>query len=159
MSFFNYRGIIYGCHRIYYVLYDFFLLNLKEVEKYEKNEYIYYLPFLFLVLVVPTTVPKQKSNLTVGMIKTKVVKGNTSQNEILNTFGAPNLVTKNRSNDEVWSYNKMSSESAGKSQNLFLLLYASNSAISSSTTSSFDFIITFDENDIVKDYSIISSSY
>jgi hypothetical protein len=107
----------------------------------------------------PTTVPKQKSNLTVGMIKTKVVKGNTSQNEILNTFGAPNLVTKNRSNDEVWSYNKMSSESAGKSQNLFLLLYASNSAISSSTTSSFDFIITFDENDIVKDYSIISSSY
>ena len=120
--------------------------------------------FLLFVIFIfnacsSTTVPKQKSNLTVGTIKTKIVKGYTSQNEVLNIFGAPNLVTKNRSNDEVWSYNKMSSEFAGKSRDLFLLFYGSNSAVSSSTTSSFDFIITFDENDIVKDYSMISSSY
>ena len=106
-----------------------------------------------------TVVPKQKSNLTVGMIKTKVVKGETSQEEIMRTFGAPNMVTKNRSNNEVWSYNKMSTEASASGHNTSLIVYGSSSAVASRTTSSFDWIIVFDENDIVKDYSLISSSY
>ena len=42
----------------------------------------------------------QKSNLTFGVIKSKIIKGQTDQNEILKTFGAPNIVAKNKSNDE-----------------------------------------------------------
>jgi hypothetical protein len=52
--------------------------------------------------------PTQKSNLTFGMVKSKIVKGKTTQSEILQLFGSPNLTTKNKANDEVWSYNKMS---------------------------------------------------
>ena len=52
--------------------------------------------------------PTQKSNLTFGVVKSKIIKGNTTQSEILEIFGAPNLVSKNKSNNEVWSYNKMS---------------------------------------------------
>ena len=106
-----------------------------------------------------TTIPKQKSNLTVGMIKSTVIKGETTQNEVMRTFGSPNMVTKNRNNDEVWSYNKMSTDNSQKEGFATLFIVGQSSALSSSTTSSFDWIITFDKNDVVKDYSLISSSY
>lgn len=47
--------------------------------------------------------PTQKSNLTFGVVKSKIIKGNTTQSEILEIFGAPNLVSKNKSNNEVWN--------------------------------------------------------
>lgn len=106
-----------------------------------------------------SVVPKQKSNLTVGMIKSKVIKGQTNQDEIMRIFGTPNMVTKNKNNDEVWSYNKMSVDKSERESYGNLLIIGKSSAVDSKTTSSFDWIITFDENDVVKDYSLISSSY
>ena len=97
----------------------------------------------------------QKSNLTFGVVKSKIEKGKTNQTEILQIFGSPNLTTKNKSNNEVWSYNKMSVSSKGGNSAFF---DGSRASISSSSQS-FDLIITFDENDIVLDYSVISSSY
>ena len=99
--------------------------------------------------------PTQKSNLTVGVVKSKIEKGETTQAEILNIFGSPNLVTKNKSNDEVWSYNKMSVQEWSGSTDFF----SGQRASSSSSSQSFDLIITFDKNDVVKDYSVISTSY
>lgn len=99
--------------------------------------------------------PTQKSNLTFGVVKSKIQKGATTQNEILQIFGSPNLTTKNKSNNEVWSYNKMSvQERAGRTD-----FFTGQKASASSASQSFDLIITFDENDIVKDYSVISTSY
>lgn len=101
----------------------------------------------------------QKSNLTYGVIKKEIIKNETTQAEVLALFGAPNLITKNRSNDEVWSYNKMSVEKNGSDKSGWLLFVAGGTNKSASTTSSFDFIVIFDKNDIVKDYSVISSKY
>lgn len=101
----------------------------------------------------------QKSNLTMGVVKTEVIKGETTQAEILQLFGAPNLVTKNRSEEEVWNYNRMSFESVRGSDSGFAIFWSGSRAVSSTTTNSFDLIITFDENDVVKDYSVISASY
>lgn len=100
--------------------------------------------------------PAQKSNLTFGVVKSQIVKGVTTQDEILKIFGSPNLVTKNKSNNEVWSYNKMSVEERGGNQVTF---FGGQKASASSSSQSFDLIISFDDNDIVKDYSVISSSY
>lgn len=36
----------------------------------------------------------QKSNLTFGVVKSKIIKGQTTQEEILAIFGAPNMVQK-----------------------------------------------------------------
>ena len=99
--------------------------------------------------------PTQKSNLTFGVVKSKIEKGVTKQAEILNIFGSPNLVTKNKSNDEVWSYNKMSVQERAGSTDFF----TGQRASVSSSSQSFDLIITFDKNDVVKDYSVISTSY
>lgn len=90
-----------------------------------------------------------------GMVKSKVVKGETTQDEILKLFGSPNLVSKNKSNREVWSYNKMSVENKAGSTDIF----AGQRASQSSSSKSFDLIITFDENDIVADYSVVSTAY
>jgi len=103
--------------------------------------------------------PVQKSNLTVGTIKKEIVKGQTTQAEILKLFGSPNLITKNRRNNEVWNYNKMSHEAKRGTDGITLILWGGSRAMSATTTKSFDLIIEFDQNDIVKDYSIISASY
>ena len=104
----------------------------------------------------PSMQPRQKSNLTMGMVKSKIIKGETTQAEILELLGAPNLITKNKDNDEVWNYNRMSVEKGGAAASD---IWLGSRALSSTTTSSFDLIITFDESDVVKDYSVISASY
>lgn len=97
----------------------------------------------------------QDSNLTFGIVKTKVIKGTTTQDEVLKLFGSPNIITKNKGNDEVWSYNKMSVLSKG-GQTSFI---SGGKASASTSTSSFDLIVTFDDNDVVKDYSVISAKF
>lgn len=97
----------------------------------------------------------EKSNLTMGVVKSKIFKGSTSQDEILKLFGSPNLVSKNKSNREVWSYNKMSVEQKAGSTDFF----AGQRASQSSSSRSFDLIITFDEKDVVLDYSVISTAF
>lgn len=97
----------------------------------------------------------EKSNLTMGVVKSKVVKGQTTQDEILKLFGSPNLVSKNKSNREVWSYNRMSVENKAGSTDFF----AGQRASQSTSSRSFDLIITFDENDVVADYSVVSTAY
>ena len=102
-----------------------------------------------------STEPSQKSNLTFGMVKSKIEKGKTTQAEILELFGSPNLIAKNRSNDEVWSYNKMSVQSQGGRTDFLMGTKASTST----SSQSFDLIVTFDENNIVKDFSVVSTSF
>lgn len=99
--------------------------------------------------------PTQKSNLTFGVVKSKIHKGQTTQAEILQIFGSPNLVTKNKSNHEVWSYHKMSVQNKDGNTNFIFGQRASTS----SSSQSFDLIIIFNTNDVVNDYSVISASY
>lgn len=103
--------------------------------------------------------PTQKSNLTVGVVKTELIKGKTTQAEVLQLFGSPNLVTKSRSDDEVWNYNRMSFETVSGSDAGLAIFWGGSRALSSTTTKSFDLVITFDENDVVKEYSVISAAY
>lgn len=97
----------------------------------------------------------QKSNLTMGVVKSQLVKGSTTQDEVLKLFGAPNLVSKNKSNLEVWSYNRMSVEQKAGSTDFF----AGERASQSSSSRSFDLIITFDGNDVISDYSVVATAF
>lgn len=106
-----------------------------------------------------TKEPVEKSNLTMGMVKHSIIKGKTTQAEILQMFGAPNLVTKNRANHEVWNYNKMAFEAKTGQDSMTLILFGGSRAASTTTSKSFDLILEFDENDMVKDYSVISASF
>ncbi|MCK4303410.1 MAG: hypothetical protein KAY24_04165 [Candidatus Eisenbacteria sp.] len=108
---------------------------------------------------VRNTRPAQKSNLTAGMVKREIIKGKTTQADILELFGAPNLVTKNRDEDEVWNYHRMSADTASGSDSGWAIFWGGTQAVSSTSTSSFDLIIIFDEHDVINDYSLIQASY
>lgn len=131
-----------------------------------QTKQILFLSILFVItcsLIVgcASTAKKDESNsaLTAGRVKKEIEKGKTLQFDILKIFGSPNIVTKNRDNDEVWNYNKMAYESVYGSDSGWLIFWGGSRAMSSTTTKSFDLIIIFDKNDVVKDYSIISASF
>lgn len=99
------------------------------------------------------------TTLTAGNVKKEINKGVTTQADILQIFGSPNIITKNRNDDEVWNYNRMSYEAAYGSDSGVLIFWGGSRALSSTTTKSFDLIIIFDDKDVVKDYSIISATF
>ena len=70
----------------------------------------------------------------------KIIKGETTQAEILEIFGSPNIVTKNKSDNEVWNYNRMSFETATGDDGATLIFWGGSRALSTSTTKSFDLI-------------------
>lgn len=47
-----------------------------------------------------------KSNLTAGQVSLTLKKGVTTQAEVLQTFGAPNIVTQNSSGEDIWEYQR-----------------------------------------------------
>jgi len=102
---------------------------------------------------------RSDTTLTAGNVKKEINKGVTTQAEILQIFGSPNIITKNRNDDEVWNYNRISYEAAYGSDSGFLIFWGGSRALSSTTTKSFDLIIIFDDKDVVKDYSIISATF
>ncbi|WP_432204412.1 hypothetical protein ACQ9ZF_04975 [Cetobacterium somerae] len=119
--------------------------------------------FLFVSCSSPQTYDTQKSNLSVGTIKKGIVENKTTQTEVIEMFGSPNLITTSSEGTEVWSYNKSSYDSAANSKNsgfwLLLASSSSSSVVSSAATASLDLIIKFNKNQTVKEYKVISSKY
>lgn len=118
---------------------------------------------LFLITSGCATFPQKQeesqSNLTIGIVKSKIKKGETTQAEILQIFGSPNIITKNRDNDEVWNYNRMSYRTTSGADGISVIFFGGSRAMTTATTASFDLILIFDENDVVKDYSVIAAKY
>jgi len=100
-----------------------------------------------------------ESNLTIGIVKSKIKKGETTQAEILQIFGSPNIITKNRDNDEVWNYSRMSYRTTSGADGVSFIFFGGSRAMTTATTASFDLIIIYDENDVVKDYSVIAAKF
>ena len=49
---------------------------------------------------------ERRDPLTSGMAKEKLVSGVTTQGEVLETFGAPNIITRDREGRESWAYER-----------------------------------------------------
>lgn len=125
------------------------------------NRYLlaFFLGTILLLSGCASVQPVEKGNLTPGMAKTKIIKGQTTQNEVLEVFGAPNIVTKNKSGNEVWTYDKASVET-GTSDVYGTILIAGGSGSRSSTSArTFTLMIEFDDNDVVKDFSYRASAF
>jgi len=124
-----------------------------------KRQLVTLLTLFFLICGCASVQPVQKGNLTAGMVKTTITKGETIQNDILEVFGAPNIITKNKSGDEVWTYEKMSVESGSSVVVGTAIIVSGASSRTSSSSRTFTLMVEFDENDIVKDYSYRSSAF
>ncbi len=101
----------------------------------------------------------QKSNLTAGSARTLLVKGRTSQTDILKAWGSPNIVTQSSRGETVWTYSKQSYDTQSSSFAGGLFVIGGGQAVSKSAVSSFDVVITFNKNDIVKDFSVTAAQF
>jgi uncharacterized protein YycO len=101
----------------------------------------------------------QKSNLTPGMAKSKIIKGKSTQNEILEVFGAPNIITKNKSGNEVWTYDKVSVEKSATDGYGTIIVAGISKSNYSSSARTFTLMIEFDDSNVVKEYSYRSSTF
>ena len=115
--------------------------------------------WLLLLSGCASVQPVQKSNLTPGMAKAKIITGQTTQNEILEIFGSPNIITKNKSGNEVWTYDKVSIESGASQVQGTLLIVGGVGVRSSTSARTFTLMIEFDDNNVVKDFSYRSSAF
>ena len=104
--------------------------------------------FLALAILTPTLMlisgcqPQPRpSNLTAGMAKKNIVKGQTTQAEVMEVFGPPDLVT-HRDDTQLWTYDKISQDVETSSD------WRRTRASNRSTM----LIIYFDPNDVVRDY-------
>lgn len=99
----------------------------------------------------PKQDPADQSNLTQGMAKKTIVKGQTTQTEILEVFGPPDLTTY-KDGKEVWTYDKVSHEVTSSGSYFTVLIAGTNSKSASSSSRSTMLILYFDEADVVQDY-------
>lgn len=113
---------------------------------------------------IPTT--DTKNSLTQGQVQITLKKDVTTQAEVLDVFGAPNLVSLNSSGEEIWTYQRnatVGSESASSAYGTFILFGASTRSSGFEQSSrTMTLIIKFkDFNGIkkVSDFSSRSSSF
>ena len=126
--------------------------------------------FLFILSILlsgcvtaPEPLTKKNSGLTQGMVQMNVEVGKTSKTEILETFGAPNITTRDSSGDEVWTYQRQAQTNQSSSQSGYwtIILAGKKSKASGFETSSrmMTLIIKFNKNDIVTDFKSRESNF
>ncbi len=125
------------------------------------SSFLYLLLFTLLVFSCSSnqTQSKQKSNLTFATIKKHIIKNKTSQAEVIELLGSPNITSKTKNGREVWTYSRQSTDSKAGGSGWTAIFAGSSQAYNTSSSSTFDLIIKFNKKDIVVDYSIVSSQF
>ena len=128
-------------------------------------------PILFvgLGLALPGCVPppqpltERNSALTQGSIQLNLVVGQTTKAQVLETFGAPNITTRDGSGREVWTYQRAAqvSQSSSRSGYWTVILGGQSSEASGFESGSrmITLIIKFDSSDVVTDFRSRTSDF
>lgn len=133
------------------------------------------------VAVVSASVPasakdKDEANaLTHGMVQMTLKVGQTTQTEILENFGGPNITTVDGTGQEMWVYDRHATVSYDKQSGFSIGLgiggggggvgaggglgFGSKKGKSSTSTRAMTLIIKFDANKVVSDFKSRSSSF
>tara|TARA_B100000959_G_scaffold251706_1_gene281274 strand:+ start:49 stop:444 length:396 start_codon:yes stop_codon:yes gene_type:complete len=119
--------------------------------------------FLTGCVTAPEPLTKKNSELTQGMVQMNVEVGKTTKADVLETFGAPNITTRDSSGNEVWTYQRQAqvSQSSSSSGFIFVIIAGKSAEASGFETSSrmMTLIIKFDGNDIVTDFKSRESNF
>ena len=121
----------------------------------------------FLLLTACVTAPepltKKNSELTQGMVQMNLEVGKTNKAEVLNTFGGPNITTRDSSGNEIWTYQRAAQIAQSSSQSGYwtiIIAGKSGSAAGFETSSRMiTLIIQFDQNDVVTDFKSRESNF
>ena len=109
----------------------------------------------------PSTVGNQ-GKTTLGVVQKSIRKGMTSA-EVVEVLGSPNMVTQDENSNEVWVYDKMSTEvrRSDQSSGVWLILASGSqsSAEASSSQKTLTIVIKFNSRNRVDKFSYRSSSF
>lgn len=112
---------------------------------------------------VPAPVDQRNGILTQGNVQMNLRVGSTTKADVLNTFGSPNITTRDASGEEVWSYQRQATVSQSSSADSYwsiLLAGESRSAAGFAQSSRMmTLIITFNKNDVVSDFRSRTSDF
>jgi len=112
---------------------------------------------LSVVLISCAHSPQTKQK---GMtIKIEIVKGETTDTSVLRLLGVPGSIATDNIGNEVWSYLNLSFSTTKIPEKNSLIFWEISNGVENETPESFDFKITFDHNDIVKNFEIIQKSF
>ena len=119
--------------------------------------------FLSGCVTAPEPLTKKNSELTQGMVQMNLEVGKTTKSDVIETFGAPNITTRDSSGNEVWTYQRQAqvSQSSSSSGFIFVIIAGRSAEASGFETSSkmMTLIIKFDGNDIVTDFKSRESNF
>lgn len=111
----------------------------------------------------PTPVSDRDNQLTHGNVQMNLEVGKTSQTDVLEVFGAPNITSTDGSGREVWTYQRNATVSQSSSSNSYwTIIVAGGDARASGFERSqrtMTLIIKFDENEIVSDFRSRASNF
>ena len=116
---------------------------------------------LLLAAAACQSAPKddaQSAALSSGAVKMKIVKGETTQTQIVEAFGTPDLVT-HKDGQDVWTYDKTTYDYQKESSYLTVLFAGSGGDRVRSSSRSTLLIIYFDDRDVVSDYRLSALKY
>ncbi len=129
-----------------------------------------------LALLVPTVAQADAANtLTHGMVQLTLHIGKTTQTEVIETFGAPNITTIDGSGQEVWVYDRHATVSAASSSSFSIgmvvggigagvgggggLGFGKSKNHEEQSSRSMTLVIKFDSAKVVSDFKSRSSSF
>ena len=111
----------------------------------------------------PQPLTERNSALTQGNIQMNLVVGQTTKAEVLETFGAPNITTRDGSGREVWTYQRAAqvSQSSSRIGYWTVILGGQSSEASGFESGSrmITLIIKFDSGDVVTDFRSRTSDF
>ena len=100
----------------------------------------------------------KQAALTPGGVKMNIIKGKTTQHEVLEAMGPPDLVT-HKDGVDVWTYDKTSYEYFEDKSYFTVLLAGRSGDRVTSTSRSTLLVLYFDTNDVVSDYRLSAIKY
>jgi outer membrane protein assembly factor BamE (lipoprotein component of BamABCDE complex) len=105
----------------------------------------------------------KNGDLTHGNVQLNLHVGETTQTQVLEGFGAPNITSIDGSNQEVWTYQRQATvaESSSLSNYWTIVLFGGTAKASGfeQTQRTMTLIIKFDSNKVVSDFRSRSSEF
>jgi hypothetical protein len=98
------------------------------------------------------------AGLTPGNVKLNLVKGQTSQAQVQEAFGPPDLVT-HKDSQQIWTYDKTSFDYEKRSDYATAIFFGQGGDRVRSSSRSTMLIIYFDDKDVVTDYKLSALKY
>jgi outer membrane protein assembly factor BamE (lipoprotein component of BamABCDE complex) len=111
----------------------------------------------------PAPVTTRNNELTHGNVQLNIRKGETTQTQVLEVFGAPNIASIDASGQEVWTYQRHATVAQGSSSsNYWTVILAGGSSSAAGFEQSqrtMTLMIKFDEKKVVSDFRSRSSEF